>query len=178
MLAAEIASVPHTQAVASASLTALGLPAHVSVAGGTATVALPHASPDEVAEIVYTLTQYPSIQRVDVAGRAGLTRNDVAAFVPPILVETPAAGATVPKQFQVHGSASVFEATLVVAVRQNGSTVEKKTVTASQGAPGRGSFDAPVSALYAGPATVVAYAPSAENGAPQHQVDIPITVKD
>ena len=68
----------------------------MTIADGTADVALAEATPEQTAEIVYTLTQFPSIKRVDVAGRTGLTRADVAPFVPPILVETPAAHATVP----------------------------------------------------------------------------------
>jgi hypothetical protein len=82
-LVADVARVQGTRAVAAASLTALGLAAPVSIADGTATVVRDDATPEQVAQIVYTLTQYPSIQRVDVAGKTGLTRSDVAQFVPP-----------------------------------------------------------------------------------------------
>jgi len=61
--------------------------------------------------------------------------------VPPILIDTPAAGATVTKTVRVAGTASVFEATLVVQLVQDGKVVEKQTVTASEGAPGRGAFE-------------------------------------
>jgi len=87
--------VPHTTAVAAAALGALGLAADVSISDGTATVALGHATQDQAAEIVYTLTQFATVKRVDVGGRAGLTRDDFASYVPPILVESPAAGAEV-----------------------------------------------------------------------------------
>lgn len=175
-LAAVAVDVPHTTAPASAALTALGLTATVTIASGTARVDLANATPDEVAEVVYTLTQFPSVQRVDVAGRLGLTRDDVAPYVPPILIESPGAGATVARSFRVTGSASVFEATLVVQLVVDGKVVDKQSVTASEGAPGRGTFDTTVRSPSSGAARVVAFAPSAENGQPQHQVDVPVTL--
>jgi uncharacterized protein YceK len=167
--------VPKTEAVAGASLKALGVDAPVTISNGTATVQLDSATDEQIAEIVYTLTQFSTIQRVDVAGKTGLTRDSVAAFVPPILIDTPPAGATVSSSFQVAGTASVFEATLVVQLVQDGKVVEKKTVTASEGAPGRGTFSTTLHGT-AGAATVQAFAPSAEDGSPQHQVDVPITL--
>lgn len=175
-LRAESVTTPQTAAVAGASLRALGLDASVTIAGGTATVDLPHASPSETAEVVYTLTQYPTVQRVDVAGRQGLTRADVESFVPAILVESPAAGASVRRDFRVTGTAMVFEATFVVELAADGKVLARRTVTASAGAPERGTFALVLHALRAGPATVVAYAPSAENGEPQHRVEVPVTV--
>jgi hypothetical protein len=175
-LHAEVVSVPHTTAVASAALRALGLAAPVTIAGGTARVALDTVSADETAEIVYTLTRFPSIERVDVAGRMGLTRTDVASYVPPILIESPGAGAEVPRAIQVSGTASVFEATLVVELVADGKVVAKNTVTASEGAPARGTFETTLQATASGPATVSAFSPSAENGTPQHQVDVPVVV--
>jgi hypothetical protein len=140
-------------------------------------VALDSATPEQTAEIVYTLTQFPTVKRVDVGGRMGLNRSDVLSFVPPILVETPAANAEVPGSIPVSGTASVFEATLVVELRQGGHVVQKKTVTASNGAPERGTFSTTLVAPSAGAATVAAYAPSAADGTPQHEEDVPVTVK-
>ena len=175
-LHAETVKVPATQAVARASLGALGVGADVTIDAGTATVQLDSATPEQVAEIVYTLTQFASVQRVDVAGRTGLTRDDVQSFVPPILVEHPANGATVPATFTVSGTASVFEATLVVEVRQDGKTLSRQTVTASQGAPARGTFSATLHAP-AGKVTLAAYSPSAADGSHQHEQDLALTVK-
>lgn len=175
-LHAEVERVPHTTAVASSALGALGLAAPVTITAGTAHVALAHASADEIAEIVYTLTQFPSIKRVDVGGRSGLTRADFAAYVPTILVESPGAGAQVPLAIKITGSASVFEATLVVELVRDGKVLDKQTVTASEGAPGRGTFETTLHAPSAGGATISAFAPSAENGLPQHQVDVSVTV--
>ena len=167
--------VPSTRAVARAALGILGITAPVTIDGGTATVDLAKATNDQVAEIVYTLTQFPSVQRVDVAGRAGLTRDDFAAYVPPILVETPAPGANVQQTFHVSGTASVFEATLVVQLVREGTVISKQTVTASEGAPGRGTFDATFTTT-PGALVVAVFAPSAADGTPQHEVDVPVTV--
>jgi hypothetical protein len=71
----------------------------------------------------------------------------------------------------------VFEATLVVELVRDGNVLDKQTVTASQGAPARGTFATTLHAPSAGPATVSAFAPSAADGSPQHQVDVPVTVK-
>ncbi len=177
VLRTEVARVPYTTAVAAAALDALGHPAPVTISAGTAQVGLDQASSDEAAEIVYTLTVFPSIQRVDVAGRTGLTRADFATYLPTILVESPAAGAVVPLVFPVTGSATVFEATLVVELVRDGKVLDKQTVTASEGAPARGTFATTLHAPSAGPATVSAFAPSAADGSPQHQVDVPVTVK-
>jgi hypothetical protein len=169
--------VPRTGAVATAALGALGLGgASVTIADGTATVTLDNATQDEAAEIVYTLTQFATVKRVDVAGRAGLTRDDFASYVPPIFVESPAAGAEVPGTFHVSGTASVFEATLVVQLVRNGKVILKQSVTASEGAPGRGTFDTTVHAT-PGAVTVAAFAPSAADGTPQHEVDVPVTIQ-
>jgi len=175
LLRPKLEHVPRTQAIAGAALGALGLAAPVAIAGGTATVDLTKATNDQVAEIVYTLTQFPSVQRVDVAGRTGLTRDDFAAYVPPILVETPVSGADVPHTFRVSGTASVFEATLVVQLVRDGNVLSKQTVTASEGAPGRGTFEATFTAT-PGALTVAAFSPSAADGTPQHEIDVPVTV--
>ena len=169
--------VPKTRGVAAAALHALGIGATVTIDAGTATVALDSATPEQTAAIVYTLTQFPTVSRVDVGGRTGLTRDDVAVFVPPILVERPAAEAEVPATIEVSGTASVFEATLVVELRQGGKVVMKRTVTASEGAPGRGTFSTSLVAPEAGAATIAAYAPSAADGTPQHEQDVPVVVK-
>jgi hypothetical protein len=170
----EAVQVPKTEATAAASLKALGIDATVTISDGTATVDLAQPTPAQIQEIVYTLTQYPSVQSVVIGGKT-YTRADLDPHLQPIFVETPAAHAHVPPSFDVSGSASVFEATLVVELKQGGKVV-LKTVTASEGAPNRGTFDTVVHAPAAGDATVVVFAPSAEDGSPQHEIDVPVTV--
>jgi hypothetical protein len=176
LLRPAVEHVPHTTAVAAAALGALGVQAPVSISNGTATVALDRATQDQAAEIVYTMTQFATIKRVDVAGRTGLTRDDFASYVPPIFVESPAAGADVPGTFHVSGTASVFEATLVVQLVRGGKVIAKQSVTASEGAPGRGTFDTTLHAT-PGEATVAAFSPSAADGTPQHEVDVAVTIQ-
>jgi immunoglobulin-like protein involved in spore germination len=175
VLSAETVEVPSTQAVAGAALKALGIDATVTISNGTATVDLPGATDDQIEEVVFTLTQFPTVQRVAIGGKT-YTRSDFDGRLQPILVDTPAAHARVAKTFHVTGSASVFEATLVVELEQGGKPVAHVTATASQGAPGRGAFDTTLTAPGTGPATVVAYAPSAEDGSPQHEVRVPVVV--
>jgi hypothetical protein len=176
LLRPRVEHVPHTAAIARAALGALGFgAATTTISGGTATVALDHATQDQAAEIVYTLTQFSTVQRVDVGGRKALTRADFTSYIPPIFVEVPAAGANVQRTFHVSGTASVFEATLVVQLVRDGKVIEKRSVTASEGAPGRGTFDATFTAT-PGPLTVAAFSPSAADGTPQHEVDVPVTV--
>jgi hypothetical protein len=175
MLRPRVVRVPRTQAVAAAALGALSIDATVTIKGRTAVVDAPAATADEVAEIVWTLTQFPSVDAVDVAGRIGLTRDDFASYVPPIVVASPAPAQAVSSPFRVAGSASVFEATLVVQTMRDGKVVSKQTVTASEGAPARGTFETTVDAA-PGAITLQVFAPSAANGAPQHEVDVPLTV--
>jgi hypothetical protein len=175
LLRPSVEHVSRTTAVATAALGALGVGAEVSIAHGTATVALDHATQDQAAEIVYTLTQFATVKRVDVGGRMGLTRDDFPSYVPPIFVDLPAAGADVPRTFHVTGTASVFEATLVVQLVRDGKVILKQSVTASEGAPGRGTFDTIVHAT-PGDVTVAAFSPSAADGTAQHEVDVPVTV--
>lgn len=176
LLRPTVEHVPHTTAVATAALGALGLGASVTISNGTASVALDKATQDQAAEIVYTLTQFSTVKNVDVAGRMGLTRDDFASYIPPIFVESPAAGAEVPGTFHVSGTASVFEATLVVQLVRDGKVILKQSVTASEGAPGRGTFDTTVHAT-PGAVTVAAFSPSAADGTPQHEVDVAVTIR-
>jgi len=176
VLRPEVKHVPQTQRVAAAALAALGIAAPVTIADGTATVDLAKAPDSEVAQIVYTLTEFPSVRKVDVAGRSGLTRDDFTGYLAPIFLESPASGALVPGTFHVAGTASVFEATLVVQLVRDGQILDKQTVTASAGAPARGTFS---TTLHGSPgdATIQAFTPSAADGSPQHEVDVPVTLE-
>jgi hypothetical protein len=68
----------------------------------------------QTAQVVYALTQFPNIKRVQILvdnitngaiGANPLTRADVAEFTPPIVIESPTLNATVPHRFKVTGSA-------------------------------------------------------------------------
>jgi hypothetical protein len=177
-LVPERVDVPRTTGVAVAALGALDLAAQVTVTDGTAHVDRPQSTPGQIAEIVYTLTRFPTIRRVDVGGRTALTRADVAEFVAPIMVDNPVTG----DRFDgnVSGTASVYEATLVVELHQNGKLLAKRTVTASEGAPERGTFATRLDTsrgTSGAAASVVAYSPSAADGSEQHRVEVPVTLR-
>jgi hypothetical protein len=167
---------PQTQATAAESLSALGIDAGVTISGGTATVDLPDETREQIAEIVYTLTQYPTVQRVDVGGKSGVTRADVESYLPQISIEAPASRALVSQTFHVKGTAQVFEATFLLELKIAGHIAVKQSVMASQGAPGRGTFDATITSPSLGPAELVAYEASAEDGRPLHTVHVSVTV--
>ncbi len=176
-LVAQNAEAPLTTATAGASLKALGIAASVTIAGGTATVDLPGATADQIAEIVYTLTQFPTVQRVDVGGKTGLTRADVdPSYLPQISIESPASGASVSKTIHVTGTAQVFEATFILELQIQGKTMVKQTITATVGAPSRGTFDATITSPSTGPVDLVAFEPSAADGSPLHTVTVPLDV--
>jgi hypothetical protein len=54
--------------------------------------------------------------------------------------------------------------------------VQKKVVTAAEGAPGRGPFSGTLVAPDSGQYVVAAYSPSAMDGSHQHEQDVPVTV--
>ena len=161
--------------VAAAALRELGLSATVKIDSGIARVDGTELTADQRAEVVYTLTQFPTILSVSFNGGEPHTRADYIPYAPPIEVDAPEPGASVGTTFTVSGTASVFEATLVVQVVRDGKVLEKQTVTATAGAPDRGTFRATLHAT-AGPATVQAFSPSAVDGSPQHEVDLSVTI--
>jgi hypothetical protein len=213
--------VPATPAVATAAMTALlegpnarekaaglttAIPAGTTLNGvtiedGTARVDLSddYASGGgslsmqaRVAQVVYTLTQFRSVKRVDfwidgglvetLGGEgldlsAGQTRADWLSMLPAIFVETPAVGDVITASpLKVSGSASVYEATFVAqVVTPSGQIVVDQTVNATEGAPGRGDFavrlDMPVAA---GKGKLVVFEVSMEDGARMNEVRIPL----
>ena len=193
-------SVPHTQGVATAALQELlkgptsteqgiGLTTrvadgttlnYVSVADGVATVEL---SPEPVtpaarAQVVYTLTQFPTVEAVRFgAGAAPVDRTDFEAETPRILVETPLPFATVSSPVRVAGTANTFEATFQVALlAADGTVLDGHFVTAASGTGTRGSYVTSVHfpAGRTGDATLKVWEASAENGQPLGTVEIPV----
>ena len=173
-------SVPKTQAVARAALEALAeandsqVPAGLSVAiaNGEASVSGAELSPATEAQVVYTLTQFPSVTWVN-----GKARADVEDFVPAILVEHPTPGATVSSPLRVTGNANTFEATFQYELRDaDGTVLANHFVTATSGTGMRGTFDFSVRFTVgdAQDGALVVYENSAENGAVIHKRTIPL----
>jgi hypothetical protein len=177
-LAAVRRSIPATKAVARAALGELGFDVtSLSIADGTATVELASPPSDvERAQIVFTLTEFPSVRQVAIGGQT-LTRTDEDSFAPPIVVVDPQPGATISSPVRVAGNADTFEATFQIElVDSSGAVVAHRTVTASSGSGERGSYDVtvPFQRTATGDGKLVAYEDSAENGQRIHVVETPV----
>jgi germination protein M len=210
-LAPEWHPVPYTRAVAAAALGELlgGEPyasgsrppfppgvrlRGVQVEDGTATVELSgttlaaqsgRARRWPLQAVVHTLTQFPTVQRVQVRaeGRAvgrPLTR-DRSLRLAPIALAEPAPGSLVRgDRLVVKGEASVYEGTVSLRLRDDhGQVMALGHATAARGAPGRGPFSGQLS--FTPPAaphswTLEAFEVSAEDGAIVYSVQLPVWV--
>lgn len=96
----------------------------------------------------------------------------------PIVIESPSEGATVSSPLRVAGTASVFEANVVLRlVAEDGAVLFENFVTATEGAPERGTFEREIPFSASGPATLVAFSPSAADGSEQHKVEVPLLLR-
>lgn len=101
-----------------------------------------------------------------------------AAPPAPIVIESPSEGETVASPLRVSGTASVFEATVMLRlVAQDGTVLFEDFVTATEGAPARGTFEASIPFTASGEATLVAFSPSAADGSEQHKVEVPLLLR-
>jgi germination protein M len=125
-----------------------------------------------LAQIVYTLTSFPTVQVVN-----GKTRADVEDFAPAILVEHPTAGEAVTSPLHVTGTANTFEATFNYRLEDaSGDVLAKDFVTATSGSGTRGTFEftVPFDLLSAQNGTLAVFELSAEDGSVIHERDIPL----
>jgi Sporulation and spore germination/Immunoglobulin-like domain of bacterial spore germination len=133
-----------------------------------------------LAQVVYTLTQFPTVRGVRTARSIGdtkpLTRADFEDVTPAILVESPLPHERVASPLHVSGTANTFEATFVARLLDSaGRELARKVVTATSGSGMRGTYDAALTFPdTATPRWLEAYEPSAENGRPLHKVRIPV----
>ena len=172
----------------------------LTISGGVATVDLSGtfatgggtlSTTGRLAQVVYTLTQFPSVSagvvfRIDgkvvtVFGGQAMAlshpqkRSDYPSLTPPIFVDTPAAFAVVKGTLRVSGTADVFEATFRARLVR-GSAQRTMTVTATSGSGTRGTFSFAMRAPGTTPTgSLVVWDPSAEDGSPLHTVTIPLT---
>ena len=206
-----VVHVPTTEAVAGAATRALlagppagyttALPAGasfdaVTIAAGTARASfsaklagLPRTAQ---AQIVYTLTQFPTVQHVlidaggspvslsngageTISGQAGRADYGDLTSQAQIFVAAPTRGSTVTSPVTVSGTASVVEGTIALEVWTGGKRVDTETITASSGAPERGTFSDTLS-LPPGSYELVLYEPSAADGSHLHPTTVDITV--
>jgi hypothetical protein len=174
----------------------------ISLADGVATVDLDGSFDDgggsasmlgRVAQVVATLTRFPTIRRVafrldgepvEAIGGEGVVvdppigRLAIEGQTPQILVESPLPGDRVTSPIRVRGTANVFEATVSFEVRNEAGDVLLQTfTTATSGTGTRGTFDTELAVPDAeGPITIVAFEASAEDGRPLHVVRVPVTL--
>jgi len=150
------------------------------------------ATRERLAQVVYTLTQFPTVQRVrvridghtvsplgDVKLNRGLRRADFEDQTPAILVESPGFATTVTSPFTSRGNANTFEATFEWELRDaSGKVLAKHFETATSGTGTRGTFSFPVSFMVTQPTAgaLVVFERSAADGSRIHVRSIPLTL--
>jgi Immunoglobulin-like domain of bacterial spore germination/Sporulation and spore germination len=161
------------------------------IADGTETVSFPASFYEgegnglrmRQAQVVYTLTQFRSVQRVaflaDGAATIGgpFSRADMASLLPDIVVFSPVIGQRVTSPVTVSGIADVYEATVSMRVLDSsGKQIGAKfaTATCTRGCHGDYSVAMPYRACAQGPGTVQVYESSPVDGSRINVVDIPV----
>lgn len=145
-----------------------------------------------LAQVVYTLTQFPGITDVHfkIAGTPisvfsdaqlpldpPVDRTDFTDELPVIFLDRPAWGAALGNPAHLTGLANVFEAQFLVRILDgSGGTVAERSVMASCGTGCWGTFDEtiPYSVTAAGPGRVQAYELSAADGSIVNLTDYPV----
>jgi hypothetical protein len=145
-----------------------------------------------VAEVVYTLTRFPTVRAVeflvegahlDALGGEGVAlaepqrRAGWRDFEPAIFVEAPGAGAVLSSPFVLSGTASVFEGSFQARlVDSSGRRIVHVIMQATRGAPGRGRFSQRVPfSTSARQGTLIVFDQSMEDGSRRDEVRIPVT---
>jgi hypothetical protein len=147
-----------------------------------------------IAQVVYTLTQFPSVtgvlfkidgKAVDKLGADGVpvdkpqTRADWESQTPAILVATPLPYDKVKSPVHVVGTANTFEATFKVKITDStGAVLTDTSVKATSGSGTRGTFDQAITFTGGKPGTLTMtfYEASAQDGTPTNVVNIPVTL--
>jgi hypothetical protein len=150
----------------------------VTIEDGVATVSLSAELADEaLAQVVYTVTQFPSVESVDIQGRE-LTRADFEEQTPPVLVESPLPFEDVTSPVRATGTANTFEANFNYELTDtDGRIVDENFVTATSGTGTRGTFDFTTDEFtvpFDGIGSLIVFEFSAEDGSRIHIVEIPL----
>ncbi|MGH3738851.1 MAG: Gmad2 immunoglobulin-like domain-containing protein [Micromonosporaceae bacterium] len=169
-----------------------GLTYTASVSGEVATVSFPRAFYDggrdlarlRQAQVVYTLTQYPTVRKVgfQVSGEpAGwpVDRTEYADLLPAIVVTSPLIGQSVSSPVTIAGTANTYEATVNVRILDaSGTEIATGFTTATCGTGCRGRYATTLAYRVAAgqPGRIQVYEISAEDGSRVKVVDIPVTL--
>ncbi len=168
----------------------------IEVAGGTATVDLSgtftstrgtFAVGGRYAQVVYTLTQFPTVDRVvfriDGAATTAFSPSTRTTFrdtyQPPMFVDGPAWGAALPAGGRATGSANVFEAQFRLALLDaRAKTLLDRPVLATCGSGCWGTFSVVVAyqVSVAQTGTLRVWDPSEQDGSPQNVREYPVTL--
>jgi hypothetical protein len=93
-----------------------------------------------------------------------------------VWITAPLENATVASSFEISGEATVPEGTVNWQILRNGGLLKQGVVTATNGAPGRGTWSVTISGLAPGPYQVKAYEVSAKDGSVTFEDDKMFTV--
>jgi len=149
-----------------------------------------------LAQVVYTLTQFPTIdfvtfeldgEPVTVFGGEGVTfdrpvgRKDFEDLTPIIFVASPAVNDTVSSPLRVNGTANTFEAAFMLQILDaEGTILVEQPMMATSGTGTRGTFDTPVefNAQPGSQITLCVFELSARDGSEVNVVEIPLTIAE
>jgi hypothetical protein len=147
----------------------------------------------QVAQVVYTLTQFPTIENVsfkidgkavdkigDVALDKPVGRADFEMVTPLIFVESPAPFDTVSSPLEIYGTSNTFEGVFQADVLDHdGNILTHQTIQATSGTGTRGTFDEELTfdAPSSGTITLKVYEFSAKDGSEVNTVKIPLKVE-
>ena len=134
-----------------------------------------------IAQIVFTLTQFPTITSVELTtpeGTRTYRRADFEDYMPAILVESPLAYEEVTSPLRVTGTANTFEATFSYDLTDtDGRIVDEDFVTATSGTGTRGTFDfttGDFTVPFSGFGALIVFERSAKDGSRINLVEIPL----
>jgi Immunoglobulin-like domain of bacterial spore germination/Sporulation and spore germination len=166
--------------------------ATVDLSSSFESAASPSAMPLRIAQVVYTMTQFPTVtgvrfaingQGVTVVGgvpvQSPQTRAMYGGYLPAITVQSPVIGAQVTSPVTVSGTANVFEAVVSVRILDSaGHEIARTFTNASCGTGCRGDYSVTVSYSVprTEPGTIEVFESSAKDGLPVNVQLIPVTL--
>ncbi len=168
--------------------------AHVATVDLSAAFAPAGQEPEvaSLAQVVFTLTQFPQIERVAIAVEGTpltlrdadhlplpgpAARTDYDHLTPLIFLESPTPGDTIASPVRLWGTANTFEATFIAEIHDAaGTLLTSQVVTATSGNGVRGTFDVTLTfdPKTATSGQVVVYEISARDGARENEVVVPV----
>lgn len=169
----------------------------LTIENGTASVTLGGDFPDDsdeqqgfaFAQIIYTLTQFPTVDDVTLSWESAESggvamggtedRKTYEDLLAPIVVEHPYAGGTPDRTFMLSGIANVFEANVSwQLVDEQSKVLQEGFTTATCGTGCWGTFEDEIT--YKGDLDYVrllVFQSSPEDGSPMHLVEVPLNFK-